>query len=250
MTTHQRWNPDQYEKNARFVSELGAPVVELLAPQSRERILDLGCGDGALTIRLQEMGCSIVAVDASTQQIEAARARGLDARVVDARELDFNAEFDAVFSNAALHWVRPPEAAIDGVWRALKPGGRFVAEMGGECCVEKIRTALIAALDRRGIDGAARDPWYFPSVDAYGALLRDRGFRIESIALIPRPTPLPGDVIGWLETFAQNFIAALPPDDVRPYLEEVRETLRPHLCDASGQWTADYTRLRFAAFKT
>lgn len=249
MNEVQTWDPEKYARHARFVADLGMVVVDLLAPRPGERILDLGCGDGALTLKFRELGCDVVGVDASAAQVEAARALGLDARVLDAEHLPFNEEFDAVFSNAVLHWVRAAERPIDGAWRALRPGGRFVAEFGGHRCVERIRTALIEALDRRGIDGRARDPWYFPTPEAYGALLAARGFRIDDIALIPRPTPLPGAMTAWLETFAQSFTAALLPSEHAAYLNEVQEVLRPALCGAEGRWTADYTRLRFAATK-
>src|SRR5271167_2514816 len=139
--TNQSWDPDAYARNARFVSDLGAPVLELLAPQAGERILDLGCGDGALTIRLAAMGCDVVGVDSSAPQIEAARRLGLDARVADGARL----AFDAVFSNAAIHWMKPPDDVIAGVWRALRSGGRFVGEFGGYGCVETIKRALIEA---------------------------------------------------------------------------------------------------------
>ena len=135
--TNQSWDPDAYARNARFVSDLGAPVVELLAPLAGERILDLGCGDGALTIKLVELECEVVGVDASAPQVEAARRLGLDARVADGARLGFNAEFDAVFSNAAIHWMKPPDDVIASVWRALRPGGRFVGEFGGHGCVER-----------------------------------------------------------------------------------------------------------------
>jgi trans-aconitate methyltransferase len=250
MQTTQTWDPDQYARNARFVSELGAPVVELLAPRAGERILDLGCGDGVLTAKLAEMGCDVVGVDASAAQVAATKKLGLKARVAGGEHLDFVHEFDAVFSNAALHWMRiDPDAVIDGVWRALLPGGRFVAEMGGYGCVEKIKRALIQALERRGIDGQAANPWYFPNVEEYSARLTNRGFSIHFIALLPRPTPLPGDVTAWLETFAQSFTATLPPAERPAYLAEVQKALRPELCDAAGKWTADYVRLRFDARK-
>jgi SAM-dependent methyltransferase len=245
----QTWDPARYIANARFVAELGAPVVELLAPVPGERILDLGCGDGFLTAKLAAMGCRVIGVDASAAQIEAARKLGLDARVADAQALAFDTEFDAVFSNATLHWIREPDAAIDGVWRALKPGGRFVGECGGEGCVARIRAALGRALSRRGLDIAEVNPWYFASAEEYGAKLRARGFRVESIAVFPRPTPLPGDVRAWLETFAENFMKGLPPAERPAFLAEVQEDLRPALCDADGKWTADYTRLRFRAVK-
>src|SRR5262249_21711375 len=131
----QTWNPEQYAKNARFVADRGQPVVDLLAPKAGERILDLGCADGALTKKLAAMGCDVVGVDGSAEQIGAARALGLDARVADGQALDFDTEFDAVFSNAALHWMKRADDVIAGVWRALRPGGRFVGEMGGHGCV-------------------------------------------------------------------------------------------------------------------
>ncbi len=246
-TSPQSWNPERYARNARFVSDLGMPVVELLAPQAGERILDLGCGDGALTEKLAAMGCNVVGVDGSAEQVAAARARGIDALVMDGQHLTFGAEFDAVFSNAAMHWMRRPEMVLQGVRNALKPGGRFVAELGGYGCVESLRTALIAALDRRGVDGKAADPWYFPSDTEYRDRLEEHGFEVSYIALIPRPTPLPGDISGWLETFAESFICKLPAEERTDFVDEIRETLRPKLCDADGQWTADYVRLRFRA---
>src|SRR5579871_4697376 len=203
MANPQSWDPDRYARNARFVSDLGMPVVELLAAKPGERILDLGCGDGALTAKLVAMGCDVVGVDASEPQIRGARAMGLDAQVMDGEHLTFNNEFDAVFSNAALHWMRRPDDVIAGVRRALRPRGRFVGEFGGHRCVEKIKTALVEALDRRGIDGAGVVPWYFPTVEDYSARLAKAGFKASYIALIPRPTPLPGDITGWLETFAE-----------------------------------------------
>ena len=249
MNARQTWDPDRYARNARFVSDLGMPVVELLAPKPGERILDLGCGDGALTEKLVAMGCTVVGVDGSAPQIVAAGARGLDCRVMDGEHLTFDGEFDAVFSNAALHWMKHADAVIAGVWRALKPGGRFVAECGGHGCVATIERALVTALDRRGIDGAHVNPWYFPTTEDYGARLQAQGFRVDFIALIPRPTPLPGDITGWLETFAESFTAVLPAAERAAFIAEVRDAVRPSLCDAEGNWTADYVRLRFAATK-
>jgi trans-aconitate methyltransferase len=249
MADVQTWDPANYARHARFVSELGAPVIELLAPRPGDRILDLGCGDGALSKRLVDLGCEVVAVDSSAPQIEAARKLGLDAHVMSAETLPFNDEFDAVFSNAVLHWIKSADLMIAGVYRSLKPGGRFVAECGGSGCVHKIRTALVQALDRRGIDGEARVPWYFPTPGDYATRLERAGFRVDSIALIPRPTPLPGDLIGWLETFAQSFLQALPSAGRDTYLQEVRATLEPQLREGDGTWIADYVRLRFSATK-
>jgi SAM-dependent methyltransferase len=247
MTSQQTWNPERYARNARFVAELGLPVVDLLDPQPGERILDLGCGDGVLTQTLVERGCRVVAVDQSPEQVTAARRLGLDARVADARALGFGPAFDAVFSNAVLHWLPRPEDAFRGAHRALVPGGRFVAECGGEGCVETIRRALVAGLDRRGLDGASHVPWTFLSEAEARRRLEACGFEVETILLFPRPTPLPGDVAGWIETFAEAFTKALPEAERPCYLVEVRDELAPRLRDASGTWVADYVRLRFRA---
>jgi trans-aconitate methyltransferase len=249
MTT-QQWNPDTYARNARFVSDLGTGVFQLLAPKPGERVLDLGCGDGALTEKLVAAGCRVTAVDSSAEQVGAARARGLDARRGRAETLPFKEEFDAVFSNAVLHWIPDAAAVIGSVRRALKPGGRFVAEFGGAGCVETVRRALIDAANRRGLDGAALDPWFFPTEAAYRALLEARGFAVRTMTLFPRPTPLPGDISDWLETFAQPFLGAVPPDDRAAFIEEVRAAVQSALFDPSRGWTADYIRLRFDAERT
>ena len=247
MSSTQTWDPATYARNARFVSDLGAPVLELLAPRPGERILDLGCGDGVLTKKLVDLGCEVVAIDSSAAQVEAARALGLDARVMSGEALPFHEAFDAVFSNAVLHWIKRADPMIAGVYRSLRTGGRFVAECGGYGCVHKIRTALVQALNRRGMDGEARVPWYFPTPGDYATRLERAGFRVDTIALIPRPTPLPGDITGWLDTFAQAFLDGLSEPDRTEYLEEVRLALEPQLRDSTGTWVADYVRLRFAA---
>lgn len=247
MAVNQSWNPDRYARNARFVADLGAPLLDLLQVKPGERVLDLGCGDGALTIKIAEAGADVVGVDGSPEQIEAARALGLDAHVMDGQALEFESEFDAVFSNAALHWMQRPDAVIAGMRKALKPGGRLVAEMGGQGNVAAISNALMAALDKRGVDGSAAFPWYFPGPDEYGPMLENAGFEVRSIALIPRPTPLPGDISAWLETFGESFILRVPETDRRPYIDEVVEALRSSLYSPEGGWVADYVRLRFSA---
>lgn len=250
MTSGQTWDPTTYARNARFVSDLGAPVLELLAPKAGERILDLGCGDGVLTKKLVDLGCDVVAIDSSAPQVEAARTLGLDARVMDAAALPFVDEFDAVFSNAVLHWITRADPMIAAVYRALKPGGRFVAECGGYGCIDTIKTALVDAMHRRGIDGEALVPWYYPTPGDYATRLERAGFRVDSIALIPRPTPLPGDIVDWLQTFALAFLQALPETERAEFLREVRDAVEPQLRDGTGTWVADYVRLRFAATRT
>jgi trans-aconitate methyltransferase len=248
MTT-QTWNSQTYATNARFVADLGMPVVELLNPQPGDRLLDLGCGDGALTIKLKKLGCEVVGVDASENLIQAAQALGLDAHVMDGHKLEFDRPFDAVFSNAALHWMKQPEQVIAGVWRSLKPGGRFVGEFGGAGNVATIHQALMDGMREFGYDPETLNPWYFPTPEAYQTQLEAAGFEVTQIALIPRPTPLPTGVRGWLETFANPFTQVLPEGTRSFFLDAVVKTVEPTLCNASGQWTADYVRLRFAAKK-
>jgi trans-aconitate methyltransferase len=249
MNEAQTWDPERYAKNARFVSDLAAPVLELLSPKAGERILDLGCGDGVLTEKLAAKGCLMLGVDSSAELIRAAEERGIDARVLSGEELDYAEEFDAVFSNAALHWMRRADDVVLGVYRALRPGGRFVAECGGVGCVHRIRTALVQALNDRQIDGEAHVPWYFPTPGEYALRLERAGFQVDSIALIPRPTPLPGNVLGWLETFGESFSNALPASERPAYLQQVQNALEPLLRNTEGVWFADYVRLRFMATK-
>ena len=243
----QSWDPKRYATNARFVADLGMPVVELLDPSLGMRILDLGCGDGALTLKLKEFGCDVVGVDASAEQVAAARELGLDARVMDARELQFESEFDAVFTNAALHWVPEADAVVAGVQRALKPGGRFVGEFGGSGNVTAVVAAMTDSLRARGVDTTDVNPWYFPSPEEYTQKLQAQGFEVDSIELIPRPTPIPTDIIGWLDTFGESFSSIVSEAERPVYLKEVQERLRPTLCNGGDEWFVDYVRLRFAA---
>jgi len=241
---------ETYARNAAFVPALGAPVVAWLAPQPGERILDLGCGDGTLTESIVAAGAHVIGIDGSADFVATARAKGLDARLGDAHDLPFDAEFDAVFSNAALHWMLEPDRVIAGVARALAPGGRFVGEFGGEGNVATIFAAVRETLARRGLDIDERSPWYFPSAHAYAERLRAGGFTVDRIESFARPTRLATGMAAWLETFAQPFFRDLDTTQRDELAAEVTERLTPSLRSAAGDWTADYVRLRFLARRT
>ena len=241
----QVWNPEHYATNARFVSDLGVPLLDLLGSCAGLRVLDLGCGDGALTVRLRDAGATVIGVDASPEMVAAACRLGLDARVVNGAELAFDGEFDAVFSNAALHWMTRPAEVISGVWRALKPGGRFVGEFGGAGNVATIVQALEAELRARGVQPPK--PWFFPTPDQYTGLLAAGGFRVSHMALFPRPTPLPGPLHDWLRTFSGPFGGIIPAEEREDFLAAVADTCAPRLRDPKGAWHVDYVRLRFVA---
>lgn len=249
------WSASDYAHNARFVADLAASLVDWLAPVAGERVLDLGCGDGALTEKLVARGPSVLGVDASPDLVAAAQARGLDVRRGDGQSLDpvlaGHPPFDAVFSNAALHWMaRDPDAVIAGVFACLKPGGRFVAEFGAHGNVQTIREALRAEVGERGQAADTLDPWFFPMEKEYIKQLTDAGFSIERHECFARPTPLPSDISGWIETLARPFVHAFDEGTPRrAFIAGVRERLRPALQNADGSWTADYVRLRFEATK-
>jgi SAM-dependent methyltransferase len=246
-----RWDAADYAKGAAFVPALGAPVLALLDPQPGEAILDLGCGDGALTVKILEAGAKVVGVDASESMITAARARGLDAHVANGEALEFGPEFDAVFSNAALHWMLDGAAVAQGVHRALKPGGRFVGEMGGQGNVATLRAGIRAELVRRGYPVPAEDPQWYPAPEEFAAIYAAAGFVDIDAQLIPRPTPLPEGVAAWLRVFRAGFMdaAQVPEADQAEIAAAVEQMLAPQLRQPDGSWVADYVRLRFSMRK-
>ena len=243
------WDPAAYATHAAFVPALGNAVFDLLAPAAGERILDLGAGDGVLTERLVAAGAAVVAIDADSGMVAAAVAKGLDARLGDGRALTFDAEFDAVFSNAALHWMGDPAPVLAGVFRALKPGGRVVGEFGGHGNIAAIRVAVRAVLATRGYPVPGDEPNYYPTAPEYRAALEAAGFSVDGVYLVPRPTPLATGMAAWLETFRGGFInsAGVPAAERPGVIADTVTLLRPALADRSGGWHADYVRLRFAA---
>jgi len=245
----QTWDPQQYEQHGSFVHGLAGGVIDWLAPAPGERIIDLGCGDGQLSKRIMEAGAMVVGLDSSPQMAVAARHLGIDVTVGDAEALPFESHgFDAVFLNAALHWVRNHDAMLAGVKRVLKPGGRFVAEFGGFGNIAAIRVAMRTAIEHFGFDGSKDDVNYYPTPVIYTRRLEEHGFTVERMALIPRPTPLPeGGMNGWIRTFRRGVLESLPEEVRGKIVDEVVRLLAPALRDEERNWIADYVRLRFIA---
>lgn len=245
----QTWDPQTYGQVGSFVHELAGGALEWLAAQPGEHILDLGCGDGQLTQRIAAAGSTVIGVDSSPAMVAASRARGIAAEEASAESLPFaDNEFDAVFSNAALHWVRGQDAMMAEVRRVLKPGGRFVAEMGGHGNIAAIRVALMAVLARHGHADREDGVNYYPNPEGYSRRLERHGLHVRQMALIPRPTPLAeSGMTGWLRTFRRGVLDALPEAIQEAVVQETAALLTTALRDEEGNWTADYVRLRFIA---
>jgi trans-aconitate methyltransferase len=245
------WNPRLYDDSHSFVYELAAGVVELTDAKPGERALDVGCGTGRLTAQLAELGADVLGIDVSPAMVDAARRAypALEFEVRSVLELEASDEFDLVFSNATLHWVRPPEEAARRIAAALRPGGRFVAEFGGHGNIDAIRRAIEAALAEVGA-GAIEKPWYYPTVAEYSQILAGAGLDVTFAQLFPRPTPLEGPegMRNWLEMFAAPYFTGLEPGAVATVLTRAEEIAAAELF-SDGAWHADYIRLRLRAIK-
>ena len=247
------WDATKYDICGTFVWRLGVALIELLDPRPGERILDVGCGTGHLTAKIAELGAEVLGIDSSQSMIERARRNYalLRFEVVDALELNLGPQFDAVFSNAALHGITKPEIAVSEIFDALKPGGRFVAEFGGKGNISTIIAAIHRAHEQVGGPVTGDDPWYFPSVDEYSWLLEHAGFIVESAHLFDRPTPIGHEEAGlstWLEVFSVPLLKGLTESGRNRAFSIVEEELRP-LMYRDGTWVADYVRLRVMALK-
>ncbi len=243
-------DPKRYQAKHRYVTAAGADLVEILDPQVGERILDVGCGTGQLSAQIAAAGAEVVGIDLSAEMVEAARKEfpSLSFVVGDARDFSFAEPFDAVFSNAALHWVKPPEEALERIAACLGPAGRFVAELGGAQNVAIIRQGLIGQLAARGF--YPQSPWYFPSLGEYARLVEQAGLRVAYASHFPRPTPLEGEggLRDWMAMFAETLTEGIPPLMREELLVAVENAVRPALYDDGG-WYADYWRLRVVAYK-
>ena len=248
------WNADLYDAKHAFVWKYGADLVSLLAPQKGEHILDIGCGTGHLTAKIAESGANVVGVDRSPEMVNAARKAypGLPFEVADARDLQFHNEFDAVFSNAVLHWIREPERVIRKIENALRPGGRFVAEFGGKGNIRRMQDVFERVwTDLPNAGRVEVNPWYYPSVSEYAALLEKNGLEVRFMTLFDRPTALADGEAGlrnWITMFWSDCMAKLSPETKEVFFRRVEELLC-HELFRDGQWWADYRRLRFAAWK-
>ncbi|HVY25041.1 MAG TPA: methyltransferase domain-containing protein [Polyangiaceae bacterium] len=249
--TEQAWNPTHYDRAGAFVPKLAADLIELLAPEPGQRVLDLGAGTGDLTQALAAAGARPLGLDASQAMVSEARRKhpNLDFVVGDGQELSFDGEFDAVFSNATLHWMARAEDVARGVARALKPGGRFVAEFGGARCVRTVRNAVQAELAELGVEGHGTPSWYFPTVAQYARVLDDAGLFARSLLWFERPTRLEGEagLENWLELFCLPLLRALG-DRRAALVSGVQRRCRAALF-RDGGWWLDYTRLRVVATK-
>jgi trans-aconitate 2-methyltransferase len=245
------WDPSLYQSQHAFVWQLGKGPLELLAAKPGERVLDVGCGTGQLTAEIAIAGAEVVGLDQSPEMVAQARRNfpRLRFEVSDARSFAVDAPFDAVFSNAVLHWVKPAGAAVERVWLALKPGGRFVAEFGGRGNVSQLVGAIRAAMEQLGYATFdALFPWYYPSIGEYAGLLEARGFDVTYGLLFDRPTPLEGEsgLRDWVRMFGGVFLGAMRPEDHKRFFQLVEERLRPTQFH-DGRWHADYRRLRVVA---
>ena len=249
--TEQAWNASHYDRAGAFVPRLAADLLELLAPKPGERVLDLGSGTGDLTAQIAERGALVSGVDASSEMVSEARRKhpGLSFSLADGQELAFEREFDAVFSNATLHWMPRADAVAEGVARALRPGGRFVAEFGGARCVQTVRDALRDELLERGIAGHGAPAWFFPTVPQYSRILEQAGLFVRTALWFERPTRLEGSggLATWLELFCLPLLLALG-DRRAEVVAGVERRCHAQLY-RDGSWWLDYTRLRVVAVK-
>jgi len=248
------WNPELYQSSHSFVWQYGRDLLALLDAQPGERILDVGCGTGQLTAEIARSGAEVMGIDTSSAMVAAARQNSPQLRfeVADVTALAFESEFDAVVSNAALHWVCDQQAAIACIARALKPRGRFVFEMGGHGNLHNLLDAIYRALRQIGaVNPEHLLPWSFPTVGEYASLIEANGLEVNFAVLFDRPTPLEGGERGlrsWLKMFGGFAMNAIAQGQSDEFLRLTQQFAAPALFH-DGVWTIDYRRLRMVAVK-
>lgn len=254
MQSINQWKAADYDDKLAFVSEYGKTLISWLQPQKGERILDLGCGTGDLTFEISQSGAEVVGLDASSDMIHRAKEKFPELEFIqgDAHHFEVRGRYDAVFSNAALHWMRGPELVAGRVWEVLKPGGRFAAEFGGKGNVQTIVKSLEEVIERKtGINAAERNPWYFPTIGEYTSLLEKQGFMVRQAYHYDRPTKLADGELGiegWLANFGGDYFQGMDDDVVNAICQEVSEIVVPQLWNGDAVY-ADYKRIRIEAVK-
>jgi trans-aconitate methyltransferase len=252
--TSTNWKADLYDYKHGFVSEYGTELLQLLAPKEGEAILDLGCGTGDLAFSISKAGAKVVGLDFSPSMIRQATNKypTIPFNVADGENFTWGEPFDAVFSNAALHWMKRPKNVLECVSNILRPGGRFVAEFGGKGNVQSIVEALIESIKDGGFSfNRDRIPWYFPSIAEYTALMEQRGFYVQFAHHFERPTALEGKqgMVHWIDMFAGSFFEGIPSENHEEIIEKTTQKLRSELF-IDGTWFADYKRIRVIGVKT
>lgn len=251
--SQNKWDATLYENQHSFVWQYGEELLGLLSPKPEESILDLGCGTGQLTQKIAALGVDVMGIDYAPTMIEQAQKNypELKFAVADARNFEFDQVFDAVFSNAVLHWIKEPEQAIKCIWKVLKPGGRFVAEFGGKGNVKAIIEAISSTIEATNYSiQLDSNPWYYPSIGEYATLLEKQGFSVTYATLFERPTPLDGEdgMVNWIQMFASNFFSEIPSSQQPEIIRDIEHRLQSKLY-RDGAWFADYKRIRVAAIK-
>ncbi|MGY4691762.1 class I SAM-dependent methyltransferase [Salibacterium sp. K-3] len=248
------WNAELYDGKHSFVSTYGNDLVDLLNPKKGQHILDLGCGTGDLAKQLNDFGADVEGVDKSENMIEQAKTKypNIKFAVEDATALEYKDEFDAVFSNAALHWVKPPKKALYCIYNSLKENGRFVAEFGGKGNVHRITTEIRNQLKALGLPYYEdRFPWFFPSVGEYTTLMEEVGFRVTFANHFDRPTPLEGEtgLRHWMEMFGKTMFEEFDNESVHKVITNVENNLKESMFK-ENKWIADYKRIRVIGKKS
>ncbi|MCJ8280861.1 MAG: methyltransferase domain-containing protein [Rivularia sp. ALOHA_DT_140] len=252
--SNNNWNSSLYQDKHNFVWKYGENLLEIINPQQNEIILDLGCGTGQLTAKIAESGAEVIGIDSAPEMIEKAQENypQLKFKVADARSFELSQPVDAVFSNAALHWISEADEVINSINKSLKTGGRFIAEFGGRGNIDLIVQALYKALDKIGVDAYKLNPWYFPNIGEYAAKLEEQGFEVVYSNLFYRPTLLQdkdNGLANWIKMFGGNFFTELSESEINQVIQDVEKQLKPKLYQ-DGNWFADYRRIKIKAVKT